>query len=186
MQAASIYAALSIASLAGGMLACCLIVPEYFLGPGGVSNYGADRRTIVPYTAGFLAASGFAYAAARHYPRDTPRTAAVSRGITLFAVLLALTMASTFPYQLAPLYYWIHAAIGSLLMGWLVLFGAWLALAENRNVLTLLLLAALVVASSVAAYSFFGPGRLLSHGQVGAVLAFGLLLIAQARRVGRA
>ncbi len=152
---------------------CYLIVPHYFNGSGGLSNYGADVRTVVPFTLGFGAAGICSIMAARCYKKRE----SLRKPLLLLGILYIVVLVSTYPYQLNDFLDTIHKIAGLLLLVFQAAFGLWLAFVYKRSVIHILLAGTVLFGLWIVAVAFLTPSELLSHGQALAAFAFATLLI---------
>jgi len=133
---------------------------------GGISNYGIHVKTFVPFSLGFLLCSACSALAARRRRGDVLAVA-----LYIYAVLLILTLASTFPYKVNSTFKEIHVIVGiaivvfelvaSLVLTW------W---ARSWSLVPFLVLS--VVGFVVAGLTFLGAFHLLFLGQ--ALLSVGI------------
>jgi hypothetical protein len=162
-----------------GLLVCSALMPEYFFSDGGVSNFGAHVLTAVPYTVALLGCGYFMWRAANKALGSSAIAAEWRRGVRIYAELLVLMLASTYPYQLSPLFDAIHRFIGTVLMLWMVFFGGWLV-SHHKSGCAWIALGGIVAGTFAAYLSVAGIVASLFAAQTVAVISFGLLLFVTA------
>ncbi len=151
---------------------------------GGVSNYGIHLETAGPYSLAFVVCAACSLAAARRCPRVERSERAFAVLLVAYAVLLLLTLVSTFGYTLDRVLKDAHLVVGGALLVFQFLASSWLY-AGRRTVRDATFLGVEVAGSVVAVLTVLGAFHLLFAGQAVAALGFGLLLIRRATDVNR-
>jgi hypothetical protein len=139
---------------------------------GGISNYGIHLRTAIPFTVAFALGAFFSLKAARM--RALPRAARI--GLLVYAVLLLMTLFSTYVYKLNHGLKLVHEGVGVAFICFEVLASTWSCL-RVRNKGTVALFAVVIVGFIVAGLTSFGAAHLLFIGQALTTLGFAGLLI---------
>lgn len=158
---------------------CVVIMPRYLLGDiqGGVSNYGVEAATIVPFSIGFLWSSYLVYRAAAALPRQTKRRDSVVRALLFISLLFVMVTLSTYTYKLSGLLNAVHtgAAVALFLME-LGLAG-WFVFVLSRRLRNFVFLGVFTAGFALALLTFIGVLHLLFIAEVLTNLAFGLIMI---------
>ena len=139
---------------------------------GGISNYGIHLRTAIPYSVAFAlgALSTFKAAGTRTFP-------SVARiGLLVYAVLLLMTLVSTYAYKLSYGLKLVHVSVAVVLISFEVLASTWSCL-RVRSRGTAALFAVVVVGFIVVGLTFIGVAHLLFIGQALTTLGFAGLMI---------
>ena len=139
---------------------------------GGISNYGIHLRTAIPYTLAFALGALFTLGAAGRRP--FPGVARI--GLLVYAVLLLLTLVSTYVYTLDEGLKLVHVGVTVVLVCFEALASPWMYLrVMGRGAAALL--AVVIVGFVVAGVTFMGAAHLLFVGQALTTLGFAGLLI---------
>lgn len=164
---------------------CLLIVPGFLLerDEGGLSNFGVHLDTVVPYTLAFVVCSAFLLRAARRITTTDATCARFRRLLEWLAVLLLLTLASTYGYQHGAALKWIHVGIGAAVVSFEALASLWVAIRLLDGGAWLVVLGAQLAGTALAAATLLGAVHLLFVSQLVTSAAFGILLVAGARRI---
>jgi heme/copper-type cytochrome/quinol oxidase subunit 4 len=165
-----------------GVALCVVLRPGFVLkaNEGGVSNYGVHVKTAVPYYLALSVAAVGAYLAATH-ARDSTKLPPQLRALLLcYAVLIILTLASTFGYTLDTPQRDVHVGVGIALTVFQVVASLWMY-RERRGDLGLVLvqLAGVVV----AALTIVGLIRLLFASEIVTGASFAVLLFRTTREL---
>lgn len=172
--------------LFGSLAVCVALLPGFLFSRdmGGVSNYGVQQATVVPYTAGTLLAVWLMWRAASLL-RALPRARTVVAVTRAACVCLLVNLLTTYPYKSGPTWATLHTwtaialALVEFLGGWLVLRTVaqpvWRA-----TVVTLL-----VVGFTCLVLTYTGRLHVLFVAEVMTAAGFGLALIAAARALSR-
>jgi hypothetical protein len=157
------------------LLLCVLLIPHFLFesNEGGVSNYGTYAKTIIPYTLGFGVCGLLTLRAAVLYPGGNT----VRRMLIILGILYLLVLCSTYPYKLDTLYDNLHQAVGTALVLYTVLLGAWLLVFKAHSVVTLMLFTAQLIGFLLAVCTFFGLIHVLFIAELLESTAFGALLV---------
>ena len=166
------------AIFAGGLVVCVAVAPSYVFGAnqGGISNYGTDGRTIVPFAVAFAGNAALTAAAAASVP--TMSEAAWLRALlSLLAVLLLALLVSAGVYKRSQLLRKLHFGIGIGLIAYETLFGLWLLLFVGAAWFGWLLWGLMLLADILCILAVLRIVEKLFIGQVAASFAFGVLLL---------
>ena len=139
---------------------------------GGISNYGIHLSTAIPYTLAFILGAFYSLKAARM--RSLPRFVRI--GLLVYAVLLLMTLFSTYVYKFNHGLKLIHVGTGVVLISFEVVASAWSYLRFGSGV-TAGLFAVVIVGFIVAGLTFLGVAHLLFIGEALTTLGFAGLLI---------
>jgi hypothetical protein len=139
---------------------------------GGISNYGIHLWTAIPYTVAFALGALFTLKAAR--TRTFPSVARI--GLLVYAVLLFMTLFSTYVYKLNYGLKLVHVSVAVALVSFEVLASTWSCL-RVRSRGAAALFAVVIVGFIVAGLTFIGAAHLLVIGQALTTLGFAGLLI---------
>jgi len=172
-------------ALFGFLGVCILLMPHFLLehNEGGVSNYGVNVRTVVPYSLAFLLCAGAVLQAARSIPSSGRVLAHLRSVLYAYVGLLLLVLVTTYPYKLNATLTDLHDLSAILSFWFEAIVSGWLFLAGRRDVAAAGLLAAQVVGFGLGFTTFVGAVHLLFIAQMVSGLAFGLLLIRTAREL---
>jgi hypothetical protein len=164
---------------AAGLATSVAIVPSYVLGAaeGGVSNYGSDRRTVVPFTVSF-GGYGTLVAVAAGSVRATMALATwMTAFLTLLALLLYAVLVTAWIYKRSETLRTFHFASGIALLTYESFLGLWLAVYVDTTWIIWLLWAVMLVADAVCILALKRIFEKLFAGQVTACIAFGAILL---------
>ena len=139
---------------------------------GGISNYGIHLRTAIPYSVAFALGALSTFKAAG--TRTIPSVARI--GLLVYAVLLLMTLVSTYAYKLSYGLKLVHVSVAVVLISFEVLASTWSCL-RVRSRVTAALSAVVVVGFIVVGLTFIGVAHLLFIGQALTTLGFAGLLI---------
>lgn len=162
---------------------CSIINPAYFFSDGGVSNYGVQRSTVVPFSLAFLISGAFLIMATRFMPTTPKMFQRVRCALWLQAFLLFAVLFSTYPYMLNQSYKYIHIAIGALLLVFNLVFVAWVTLRLYRDSINGLLLTLEFIGFLMTFFTLLGLVQLLFIAQVLTSLTFGVFIIRLGERI---
>lgn len=152
---------------------CIYLKPGYLRDDGGLSNYGVHWPTVVFYSLAFGLAAGFTYLSSFFLkPNQT-----LKQTLTIYAVLLALLLLSTYPYKHSHLFRDIHILAGSLLFLYQSAVSVRLYLKRKKNYLIGVLAILQITAVIIGGLSLFNIFGLLLISQLLSALSFGLLVI---------
>jgi hypothetical protein len=165
-------------SLYGFLAVCTVLLPQFLFNrnEGGVSNYGIHAKTITPYSLGFGLCAVFIFQAARVLPPKTKSYSTVRKVLALLSLLCLFAVVSTYTYKLAPLLKNIHQISAILLFFAEFFIGLWFGLSLHKDKLNLTLLGLEVFGVVLGALTFFGFLHVLFIAEVGAGIAFGVLM----------
>ena len=160
------------------LIPCIFLVPEIFRQDLGISNYGINRLTVVPYTLGFVTSAYFTWRSAQKTKR------AGFRRNLIFVAILQLGLLAV-PDSQTDLIRYLHIAIGMVLFTTEFFVAAWLTLYVRRefNDYALLILQALAGFSA-----FLSLGQILpfeAPSQLVFQITFGIICIRAARALER-
>jgi hypothetical protein len=168
-----------------GVALCVVIHPGFVLkaNEGGVSDYGVHVKTAVPYYLALALAASGAYLAVT-YARDSTNLPARLRALlTSYAVLLTLTLASTFGYTLDKPQRDVHVGVGIALTVFEVVASLWMY-RERRGDLGLVLVQLMGVI--VAGLTIVGLIHLLFVSEIVTGASFAVLLFRSTRQLSTA
>lgn len=162
-----------------GLAVCVAVVPSYVLGPteGGVSNFGSDGRTAVPFSVSFGGNALAIAAAAWWVPSTAGHPLWLTTALALLAMLLTLVLVSAWVYKRNTTLRTMHFSAGIALLAYEALFGLWLALSFGSTWVVWPLWIALVAGDAVCVLALTHIFEKLFVGQVVANVAFGALLL---------
>jgi hypothetical protein len=165
--------------MVAGLALCVALHPGLVLkrDESGLSNYGIHARTVIPYSVALATASATALVVAM---RGRVLGRGDRRAFTLYAVLMAAELVSTYPYMVNHTWHTVHVVVGVALVTAEFVVTCWWAAGSSwawRGVAALegggTLLGALTVANVV---------HVLFLAQVLANVAFGALMVERTRR----
>jgi hypothetical protein len=147
---------------------------------GGLSNYGAHLKTVIPYTLALALASALSYRATRslHPARIEARHFKVL--LLAYSALTLLTLFTTYGYTLDIPERDLHVGVGALITVFEFAASLWMYVVVRRFVLVFLVS---FVGFVLAALTFFGALHVLFLTQVLIGGAFAVLLIRTSREV---
>jgi hypothetical protein len=161
--------------LFGCVFICHTLLPNLLAGGAGVSNYGTQWPTIVPYSLALLGSALYVGLAAGLIPKGTDHAWLRVRLYGLAAAYLAVLL-STYPYKLTPQFNQLHKLTDVVFILYELRMGALCAVALYRKKLALVLLSFQILGSILMALSFFRSHTLFT-GQLIEALSFALLLV---------
>jgi hypothetical protein len=168
-----------------GVALCVVIHPGFVLkaNEGGVSDYGVHVKTAVPYYLALALAASGAYFAATHARDSTSLPTRLRALLLCYAVLIALTLVSTFGYRLDTPQRDVHVGVGIVLTVFEVVASLWMY-RERRGDLGLVLvqLAGVVVAG----LTIVGLIHLLFVSEIVTGASFAVLLFRTTRQLSTA
>lgn len=160
------------------MAACVAIEPSMLAVKRGLSFYGNDVNTIVPYVLGFVLCVGLtSVALARLRAHDRP---ARRLRRTLVVIVALMTLVPLTPYSVDLLFDYVHIGITTLLFSSGLLVGAWLALHVLRTrvapwLYTVQVAAgALVLAAQIGWHVYMIPSELVFQISLAFLVVLGL------------
>lgn len=164
---------------AAGLGTCVAIAPSYVLGAnqGGVSNYGSDRRTVVPFAMSFGGNAALMAAAAAVVPDGMDAATWLRAGLSLLALLLIALLVSAWVYKRSELLRKLHFAVGIALLAYESVLSLWLLVFVASTWAGWLLWAAMLAADALCILAITRVVEKLFIGQVVANLAFGAVLL---------
>ena len=162
-------------SFFGCLLAAVFITTAGFRDNHGLSFYGVNYPSIIPFGLGLVLCTLFLLKAAaelpvRNHPFDKLQPLLRIIALLLFAILIT-------PDTLGVWFYYVHVATASLLFSLELLVAIWLAWKWNSNIFTWTLLAVQFVAGVVALLSQAHVIRYLSQSSLIFQLVFAVLLV---------
>ncbi|MBW3568825.1 hypothetical protein KY385_01720 [Candidatus Parcubacteria bacterium] len=168
------------------MLVCFIIEPVYFLrdDQGGISHYGTQLVTLVPYSFSFMGAGIFLWLAARRLRAKELRLGQLGLFCKILSVEYILVAFSTYPYQVNEFYRLTHHYISLTLVVTGALIGLYWGLKVLRsvpNVIYSLLLIAGLIISGLSYY--FAEINNLYTGEILFGLGFALVFVHSARTI---
>lgn len=147
---------------------------------GGVSNYGAHLKTIIPYTVAFSLASALSYRATRSLHTARLEARHFKTLLLAYAALTLLTLVTTYGYTLDRPQRDVHVAAGALITIFEFSAALWMYVVLRRFVVVLLVACAGLV---LAALTFFGVLHVLFLTQILIGGSFAFLLVRTSREV---
>ncbi|HVV75447.1 MAG TPA: hypothetical protein VHC43_05375 [Mycobacteriales bacterium] len=164
---------------ASGLAVCVATVPSYVLGEieGGVSNYGSDRRTVVPFTVSFGGNAALIGGAAGAVSTMSSYRNLKTLCLSVLAFLLSSVLVSAWVYKRGPRLRTLHFGCGIVLLGFEAAFGLWLAISVRPAWFTWTLWAVVIAADVLCVLALERVYQKLFVGQVMANVAFGVLLL---------
>lgn len=173
------YLALSQLSLVVFLGICFALIPRFLLqgNEGGVSNYGVNSTTVLPYSVAFLLSGLLVLKAAYYLPRSTQAFNHFRQLLYTLAALLFLVLVSTYPYKLSVALKDLHIGAAALLFCFETAFSIWLVLVLQEDRTSSLLLTVQMVGFLLAFLSLIKFVHLLFIAQMITGVAFGSSLI---------
>ncbi|HWE82026.1 MAG TPA: hypothetical protein VG265_10270 [Gaiellaceae bacterium] len=144
-DAAIRYVMLGQAFFLATMLVCCAIRPSRAAVKAGLSYYGNDVMTAIPFVGGFVLCIGLTAAGIRRLGSLGPAVSRLRSGVSV--ILLLMLPVPLTPYRVDVIFDWLHLGAVSILFLVGLAFGGWLALHLLRDTLSLLVFALLTVAA---------------------------------------
>lgn len=164
----------------GALLACTIIDPHYLLSDdqGGVSNFGTQLSTVIPYSVGLFASSvTMLYAAGTLRHHRTPHTTALAWLLRVVAIIQLLVLASTFAYKLSTHLHGVHVGATQLFFVAQIIGASWVAI-KFKTPVVLLLYGMFLTGFLLALLTLFGMLHVLFIAEIVATFSFGALLVA--------
>lgn len=163
--------------LAACLFISTLLLPQYFfsLDQGGVSNFGTQGRTVIWFVAGFAAAAGGAFAAARTITGGGQHRQ-LRIDLYALAALYLFVMISTFWYKQAEDYRQLHEQASILLFVYMAIMATSLRLSASGDQRTKRLFLVFVCGIILGLATLIGPLTVLFTAQLVAGGAFGGLV----------
>jgi hypothetical protein len=166
----------------GLLLVCIALHPGYLFShdEGGISNYGVHAETVAPYTGALGLAAMLVVAAARSVRAPDPVARRFAGGLVSFGVLLALVLASTYPYQHGVALRDVHFAVGTAAICFEAVAACWLVAKVRAEPPDVAACAVELAGVVLAACTVAGVVHLLFASQLVTSGAFGVLLVRSA------
>jgi hypothetical protein len=177
MDAAALYVLLAQGAFWTALLICILRVPQYTSGlnRGGISNYGSDRRTAIPYSIAFLGYTIFLTLAAVKIPSTFPHSQLVTEVLLGLVLLFLLVLLSSYGYKKNPLLHRTHFVIAIITLTYQTVLSGLLVYLLHRTWLGFVFLAVQGIGDLVCLLSLRNIVRRLLVGQM--VASLGLFLV---------
>lgn len=164
----------------GTLVFCTALMPGFLFSRdmGGVSNYGVQPLTVVPYSLGTVAAVWLLWLAGTRALTLHPRRVGLLARAA--AICLAVNLATTYPYKSSPSWAMVHSwtAIGLALVEFLG--GLALSSVAVRGGIRWVARVLLVIGFSCLVLTYVGRLHVLFVAEVTTAAAFGLALYAAA------
>jgi hypothetical protein len=155
---------------------CSCIAPSVVSSDGGVSNFGNQLTTVVPYTLSFSLSVLFLSFAAAALARVRPDRKWYGLSLVGVALLDLLVLVSTYPRHINLSYSELHDDLGIALFAYEFVWSIWLLIRGwGRDAAGLFLIE--VGGSLVGLLSILKIVHLLYYGQIIGAIGFGLLLV---------
>jgi hypothetical protein len=155
---------------------CSCIAPSVVSSDGGVSNFGNQLTTVVPYTLSFSLSVLFLTFAAAALARVRPDRKWYGLALVGVAVLDLLVLVSTYPRHINLSYSELHDDLGIALFAYEFVWSIWLLIRGwGREAVGLFLIE--VGGSLVGLLSILKIVHLLYYGQIIGGIGFGFLLV---------
>ncbi len=163
------------------MLACCALEPSWPALRIGLSYYGNELPTVVPFVGGFALCIALSAAGLR---RLRPH-AVVSQKVRLAAasVLALMVPIPLTPFKLDPVFDWLHVGAATVLFGAGLAVGGWLAFKCLADARSQLLFALQCLAALTMLAAEIGVDRYMIPGELAFQLLFVVLLVRAIRHV---
>lgn len=164
---------------------CIALHPGFVLkwNEAGFSNYGIHIKTAIPYSVAFLGCGLYAARAARALV-DLKAGAKIFTAILFsYAVLMVLTLISTYGYTLSHGLKDFHTVVGIITMLFEPLVALWMYARLRRTLVTHALLGIELVGLALAVIDYLVILHVLFLAQVVTAFAFGALLVRSAGRL---
>jgi hypothetical protein len=158
--------------LFGFSLVCISLVPKGLWENYGLSDYGLDPLTLVPYALALLLCGYFLFKAAAALPKEKRSLSSVMR--VMAVLILGILVTPPEPDSDLQL---IHDCLAMLLFGSQFLMAAWLAGVEMRDLASGMLFGAVLVFGLVSLFAFLGMINVFLEGQLLFQLGFAELTI---------
>ena len=185
MSPAHRYARLSQINLAGWILLCIVLAPEFFFSfdQGGVSNHGVIALTALPYTLAFLSCSYFMFRSASKIPKNSKTSTELRLVINTVAVFFLLLLVSTYIFQINRALELAHQSISITTVALLYIVGWWFYKITNKNKISGKFLAVQSLGFLLAVLTMIDVVRLLFLAQIIFAVGFGGLYVNTIRRL---
>lgn len=161
---------------------CVALHPGFVLkvNEGGLSNYGIHLKTVLPFTAGFVAVAASSFLAGGAVARATPVERGLRVVLLVYGALMTLTLLTTYVYSLNTTCKDVHVAVGVIQAVFEVAATWWMSRITPRLTPVFVIQ---VGGFAVAALTFFGAWHLLFSSQVISGAAFAVALVRTTRAV---
>jgi hypothetical protein len=163
------------------MLICCAVRPSWAAVEYGLSYYGNDVATVVPYTAGFALCIALSWVGLVRLPATNGAVHRLRRAVALVLGLMALIPLT--PYRVDLVFDWLHTGAASVLFSIGFALGMWIALSQVRDRQAYVLLAVQTTAVAGICATVIGWIDYMIPSELGFQLALGALLIRGVRRL---
>lgn len=164
---------------------CIALHPGFVLkwNEAGFSNYGIHIKTAVPYSIAFFGCALYAVRAVRALADLGPVARTYSAVLFVYAILMVLTVISTYGYTLNHGLKDFHTVVGIITMLFEPLLVLWMYVRLRRTLWTHVLLGIELVGLTLAVIDYLVILHVLFLAQVLTAFAFGALLVRSAGRL---
>ena len=172
-------------SLAALSTLCVMLHPGFVLkwDEGGFSNYGVHVKTAAAYTLAFVLCAWFAALASRRLRATTNAARTQRRVLVVYAVLMVLTLVSTYGYTIDRPLKDVHTAVGILTMLFEPLTSLWMYSLLKGSKWRRVLLTTVLAGLTLGVVDFVGLLHVLFLAQVLTGVGFGFLLVQSVSRL---
>jgi hypothetical protein len=160
------------------IILCVLLSPRFLFShnEGGISNYGVNSRTVVPYSLAFGLSAGLLYLAAYELPKKMGERS--RRAIyTTSATLLLAVLLTTYGYKTSALRDHLHTTATIVAFIFQMGAGIWIARSLRPGTLSSVLLVIQATTFLIVLLTFFGLLHFLFIAEVLTIFSYGSLLV---------
>jgi hypothetical protein len=163
------------------MVVCCALRPSWVAVGCGLSYYGNDLATVVPYTTGFVLCISLSSIGLVRLPATTVTVRQLRRAVAVVLGVMALIPLT--PYKVDLLFDWLHTGAATVLFAVGYTIGIWFALRLVRDRHAAVLLALQTASLIGICAAVVGWADYMIPSELGFQLAFGGLLVLGVRRL---
>jgi hypothetical protein len=156
------------------LVVCSFLLPGVVFRNDGISAFGVNRETILPYGVGFLICGYMMLQAALSIERQDPATLWLARALSLLSFLLLAVLVT--PFSVNAFFDMSHMIVSGVLFLFELVFALWLVW-RRPSWAHGALFGAQLFGSLMTMSSILKMTALLPTGQLIAQLAFGILLL---------
>ena len=154
------------------LVTCFLLVPKVITSNLGISYFGTNKLTIIPYAAGLLITCFFIIKAAKNINHSQTLLSDFMASIALLIFGVLLT-----PYSVGALFDRVHLVASASLFLTELMLSIWLVKLSGKDLTNVVLVLVQFIGAFIAFVSLISKVELMLTGQVIVQLTFGLILI---------
>ncbi len=167
------------------IIICTALLPQFLFSTdqGGVSNYGVNTETVVPFTLGFIGCGVLICLGAFALPKDARHQSSFRAALLLVGGLCLLVAVTTYTYKINAFFDNLHVFSTQALFLAEVPLAMWFALELVKSTLSRYLLIAFFFGFLLAVLTLLGMIHLLFIAEILTTFSFGALMVLAARKL---